>query len=89
MQPIQATTSITVDGESYSVSAMSDEVQQMIQYLDDWRQNEVDQASQLLKTRAGLRDLQNTLLQQIQKENTEAAEAAIESGDVGYESEEA
>jgi hypothetical protein len=89
MQPIQATTSITVDGETYTVSSMSNEVKQMVQYLDDWRQDEVDQASQLLKTRAGLKDLQNTLLQQIQKENAEAAEAAIESGDIGYESEEA
>lgn len=80
MTPIQPTTSITIDGEVFEVSIMSEEVQQMVQYLDDWRQDEVDQASDLLKTRAALRDIQNTLLQQIQTEKTEAeAEDVAES----------
>ena len=72
MTPVQPTTNITIDGEVFEVSIMSEEVQQMIQYLDDWRQDEVDQASQLLKTRAALRDIQNTLLKQIQTEKAEA-----------------
>lgn len=80
MTPVQPTTNITIDGEVFEVSIMSEEVQQMIQYLDDWRQDEVDQASQLLKTRAALRDIQNTLLKQIQTEKAEA-ESEAESED--------
>lgn len=72
MQPIQPTTSITVDGETFAVADLSTEVQQMVQYLDQWRQDEVDQASDLLKTRAALRDIQNTLLQQLQQDKAKA-----------------
>jgi hypothetical protein len=73
MITIQPTTSIIVDDITFEVSNMSAEIQQMIQYLDDWRQDEADQASQLLKTRAALQDIQNKLLQQIQKEKEAAA----------------
>lgn len=73
MQPVQPTTSITVDGETFQVAELSTEVQQMVQYLDQWRQDEVDQAADLLKTRAALRDIQNTLLQQLQADKEKAA----------------
>lgn len=77
MAPVQPTTSITIDGETFEVLSLSTEVQQMVQYLDDWRQDEADQASALLKTRAALRDLQNSLLQQIQKDNSPETEETI------------
>lgn len=73
MQPVQATTSITVDNETFAVADLSPEIQQMVQYLDQWRQDEVDQAAELLKTRAALRDIQNTLLQQFQADQEAAA----------------
>jgi len=79
MAQIQPTTTITVDGNSFEVANMSTEVQQMIVYLDNWRQDEADQASELLKTRAALRDIQNTLLQQIQQEQEAAKKAAEEA----------
>ena len=63
---VQPTTTITIDGNSIDVATASAELQQMVQYLDTWRQDEVNQASELLKTRAALRDIQNTLLQLIQ-----------------------
>lgn len=72
MPQIQKTTSITIDDRTISVADTSAEVQQMVQYLDEWRQDEADQASDLLKTRAAIRDLQNSLLQQLQKEQQEA-----------------
>lgn len=71
MIQIEKTTTITVDDQVLQVVDLSDEVQQLIQHLDDWRQDEVDQASQLLKTRAALRDLQNVILQQLQADNSE------------------
>lgn len=86
MTPIQPTVTITVDGENYEVANMSNEVQQMVQYLDTWRQEEANQASDLLKTRAALRDLQNTLLQQIQNEKKAEEEAASEEAPVAEES---
>lgn len=69
MTPVTPTTSITIDEKTYEVETMSDEVKQMVQFLDTWRQDEANQASELLKTRAALRDIQNTLLTQINQDN--------------------
>ncbi|MGZ8924420.1 MAG: hypothetical protein ACXW2E_00920 [Nitrososphaeraceae archaeon] len=44
----------------------------MVNLLDEWRQDEADQVSQLLKTRGALRDIQTSILQQIGKEKKEA-----------------
>lgn len=74
MPQVQQTTTITIDDEQFTVEDLSTEVQQMVQYLDEWRQDESDQVAQLLKTRAALRDLQNSLLTQIQQDKA-AAEA--------------
>ena len=82
MQPVQPTTSITVDNETFAVTDLSAEVQQMVTYLDQWRQDEVDEAAALLKTRAALRDLQNTILQQLQQDKAaaESEEATATDG---------
>lgn len=74
MPQVPQTTTITIDDEQFAVEYLSQEVQQMVQYLDEWRQDEADQVGQLLKTRAALRDIQNSLLQQIQQDKA-AAEA--------------
>lgn len=74
MPQVQQTTTITIDDEQFAVEDLSQEVQQMVQYLDEWRQDETDQVAQLLKTRAALRDLQNSLLQQIQQDKAAAEE---------------
>jgi HAMP domain-containing protein len=76
MTPVTPTTSITIDEKTYEVENMSDEVKQMVQFLDTWRQDESDQASELLKTRAALRDLQNTMLAQINQDNAPKEEVA-------------
>lgn len=85
------TTTINIDQEDFKVELMSDEVRRLVQLLDEWRQDESDQSGQLLKTRAALRDIQNTLLQQIQHEKAEAeaegAEKATEAGEVLAEAE--
>ena len=75
---IQKTLTITIDDAVYDVADTSEEVQQMIVYLDEWRQNEADEAAGLLKTRAALREIQNMILAQIQKE-AEEAEAPVEA----------
>lgn len=76
MPAIPQTTSITIDESVYEVAKMSQEVQQMVTYLDEWRQKEADLSSDLLMTRAALRDLQNTLLETIQRERAEAQSKA-------------
>lgn len=73
---VQETLTLTVDGVQYNVAEQSDEIKQMVVYLDEWRQDEADEATMLIKTRAAIRDLQNTIVQQLQKEKTKANEAA-------------
>ena len=68
MPKIQQTTTITIDQTTFEVARMSQNVQQLVVYLDEWRQEEADQTSALLKTRAALNDIQNTLLSTIQEE---------------------
>ena len=78
MPQVQPTTTITIDDATFEVASMSDDVKQLVVYLDEWRQDEADQISALLKTRAARHDVQNTLLQTIQQEAQEAQEAAPE-----------
>lgn len=73
MSQVQQTTTITIDDAVYEVASMGANIQQMVQYLDDWRQREVDTTSELLMVRGALRDIQNTLLAAIQAEQAEAA----------------
>lgn len=76
MLPVQPTTTISIDDTVFEVASMTPDIQQMVQYLDDWRQKEVDTTSELLMVRGALRDLQNTLLQAIQA--ARAAETATD-----------
>ncbi len=69
--PVSPTTTITIDDLILNVNEQSVEIQQMVAYLDDWRQDEANQASQLVKTRAALKNLQNSILQQLQQEQKE------------------
>lgn len=85
MTQVQQTTTITIDDAVYEVANMSANVQQMVQYLDDWRQREVDTTSELLMIRGALRDLQNTLLAAIQTEQAEAAAAPAGDSEVPAE----
>lgn len=88
MIEIQPTLTITVDGTTYEVADMSSEIKQMVIYLDEWRRNEAAETAALLKTRAALRDIQNMILAQIQKENSEPSEEAQEAGEASPASEE-
>ena len=76
MTPVQPTLTIAIDQAVYEVAKMSQQVQQMVAYLDDWRQKEVDLSSELLLTRSGIREMQNQLLTGIQQERAEAQKKA-------------
>lgn len=78
MLPVQPTTTISIDDVVFEVASMTPDIQQMVQYLDDWRQKEVDATSELLMVRGALRDLQNTLLQAIQAARAAEATATTE-----------
>lgn len=82
MPTVQKTVTITVDNTTYEVANMSADIQQLVVYLDEWRQEEADQTSALLKTRAALNDIQNTMLTTIQNERAAQAEPAPEVVDV-------
>lgn len=79
MTQVQQTTTITIDDAVYEVASMGANIQQMVQYLDDWRQREVDTTSELLMIRGALRDIQNTLLAAIQAEQADDVETADEA----------
>ena len=82
IEPIQSIT--TGEGENqitYAVADLSPELKQMVSYLNDWRQQEADQVSALLLTRAALETMQNKILQQLQTE-AEAKTAAEQDAQV-------
>ena len=66
MATIQPTLTIAIDDKTFDVTDMSPAVQRLVSFLDDWRQDEADQVSALLKTQSALRDIQNELLTTIQ-----------------------
>mgnify|MGYP000087074724 CR=1 FL=1 len=65
---VQPTTTITIDDKVFSVSSMSNEIQEMVAYYDMWRQKEIEAASSLLMVRGAMRDLQSTMMTSIQTE---------------------
>lgn len=79
---VQPTTTITIDDTVFEVVNMSANVQQMVQYLDDWRQREADTTSELLMIRGALRDIQNTLLAAIQGDQKAVASSETPEPDV-------
>jgi cell division protein ZapA (FtsZ GTPase activity inhibitor) len=79
MQQVQPTLTITIDNQSFEVATMSEQVRQMITYMDDWRQKESDLSSELLMSRSALRDIQNTLLTTIRQEQEAAAKASADA----------
>ena len=72
MAQVQKTTTVTIDEQSFEVASLSENVQQMIALMDDWRQKDADLTSELLMVRAALRDIQNTLLTTIKSETAPA-----------------
>lgn len=79
MAQIQKTLTLTVDEQVFAVDQMSQSIQQLIVMFDDWRQKELDAQSDLLLTRAGLRDLQREIYSTIMAEREAAAAEAAKS----------
>lgn len=73
MPKIQNTLTITIDDAVYDVASTSDEVKNLVMYMDEWRQNEADLTSDLLKTRAAIQHIQNELLAALNKERAAVA----------------
>lgn len=80
MPQVQTTTTINVDDNAYEVAKMSPEIQQMIAYMDEWRQEEVDVSSKLLMVRGALRDIQNAIAATVRDERAEAERRAEAMG---------
>jgi plasmid replication initiation protein len=78
--PVQPTTTINVDDAVFEVARMSAEIQQTVRLFDECRQVEADATFQVLMARNALTNLQNTLLQAIQKEREEATKKAEAMG---------
>lgn len=68
MPQVQQTLTITIDDRVFEVASMSQEVQNAVMYMDEWRQEEADLTSKLLMVRGAINDVKNTLLKTIQDE---------------------
>ena len=78
MIQVEKTQTIQIDDSLIEVANCSDQIKQLVVYLDDWRQQEVDATSKLLLCRAALNDLRNSMIQQLQKE-ADDRQAAIDA----------
>jgi siroheme synthase (precorrin-2 oxidase/ferrochelatase) len=74
MKPLPPTTTLAIDDKTtFEISKMSPEIQQLVEFYDDWRQQEQDRISDLNMVRAALRDLQQQLTARVQEELAQAA----------------
>jgi hypothetical protein len=80
MKPVQPTLTIQLDDATYEVAKMSEQVQQLVGFFDDWRQKEADLSSDLLMVRSALRDAQTALVQMLKQEREEAMQKAQNLG---------
>jgi hypothetical protein len=80
MPQVQATTTITVDGAVFSVEKMSPQIKQLVMFMDEWRQKDVDLSIDVAMVKAALRDIQNNIYVAINKEKEEAMAKAKAMG---------
>lgn len=79
MPQINKTTTITLGEDAnatFDVSKMSNQVQQMVMYMDEWRQKEQDLVSDILMVRAALKEIQTSLRDAIETEQKETLSKA-------------
>lgn len=75
MQQIEPITIINVDEIPHAVSEMSVDVKRLVDFYNDWRQEESDAKSVLLKVQAAMRDLSREIVMTI-KQEADARQAA-------------
>jgi len=75
MQQIEPITIINVDEIPHAVSEMSTDVKRLVDFYNDWRQEESDAKSDLLKIQAAMRDLSREIVMTI-KQEADARQAA-------------
>lgn len=86
MIKVETTTQLSIDDVVYAVDECSAEVQQLVGFMDDWRQREIDTQSELVLVRAAIRDVQNNIVNLIKaanlaKESVAITEASAEAPD--------
>lgn len=65
MIEVTDTTQITLDDTTVDVADLPDDVKQLVQYLDEWREKEVNLSADLLMVRSALAHIQTVLATQI------------------------
>ena len=73
MQKLEPITIINVDNVPHAVSDMSDTVKRLVQIYNEWRDDEEETKSELLKVQAAMRDLSREIVVTIKKEKEDAA----------------
>jgi type I site-specific restriction endonuclease len=79
MQPIEPITIINVDDVPHAVSDMSPDVKRLVEFYNDWRNEENQVKSEILKVQASMRDLSREIVATIKKEQDakDASDAAV------------
>ncbi len=62
---VEKTTSITIGEKSFVVADLPKELQVLIAVFDEWRQDEQDAKTEMLKCAAAVRDLQREMYDKI------------------------
>jgi len=81
MKDFEPITIINVDEVPYAVSDMTDDVKRLVNFYNDWRQEEAQIKSDLLKVQAAMRDLSREIIQTIKNEKAakDAEQAAVQA----------
>lgn len=72
MPKVQETVTITFDEEVIAVEQASAQIKEMVQIMDEWRQQEMDAGVLLTMIRAAMRDIQNNIVMTFRKEKESA-----------------
>ncbi len=67
---------LNIDGVTYAVDSMSEQVQQMVGIYNGWNQKESDARDQLMLVQAAKNDLSRQIIMQVRKDKEEADAAA-------------
>ena len=73
MKEVEDIKVVNVDGTPYQVSDMSEIVQELVIYYNQWRKEEFEAKSELFKLQAAMRDMSREIVGTIKKEVEEAA----------------
>lgn len=74
---------VNVDNETYSVDELPEDIRNLVEFYNEWRESEANLRSELMKTQAAMRDLSREMIQMIRnhRDGTDSTQATEQSSD--------